>query len=564
MSIVVESPTLLELALIADLPQETRNDEAAIHRYVRQCGAFLTTTTDQNGNEIVEWIDSAAKEHLRVYAKDDLSLDLNDVQHGILALRCLEHVRRVFAVQLDEQVNPSAEEPTLSAPQEYGEPLAKEEPEHEGDTEPDTNADPADDDGTNDASRNEGSHDEIQPQDEVQQSPEPFLDYAVDYWLEHAMQAPEDMVEELDLETDFWKVDSPVRAAWWSSYNETTKFAGVTNITPLHLAAMMGFSTLLQYLLDNGRKDELTIIDSDGYTPLAWACDHGDVTVVNQLLDAGADINMPGEQMGVSALWAAASCCHIEIVQHLLERGAEVNWQSEMRGTTLYTSAANMSPDTVRLLLQNGADVNLKGGWHVRPLNVAAYAGAIDIVQILLGHDVEVDPDDDYRYGSALGAAARRGHADIVRLLLQKGWDANRRIKTYNSPLVSAAIYGHAEVVQVLQEQELEGTSKIQALEMASKNGRTDVVKLLLDQWPQLPHQKAFHNAASCGRDDVVELLEKQGTNAEMLNTALFDASDQERESTVKLLLKFGADPNAEGKEYDTIITALTQFHQLI
>ena len=558
----MESPTVLELGLIADLPQETRHDETAIHRYIRQCGAFLTTTTDENGNEIVEWIDSAAKAHLNIYAKDDLSLDLNDVQHGIIALRCLEHVRRVFAAQIDEQANPGVEEPILSAPQEHVESVAQEGPEHEDDIEPNTNADQADNDGTTDASRSEGTHDEIQAQEEVQQGSEPFLDYAVDYWLEHAMQAPEDMVEELDLDTDFWKSDSPVRAAWWSSYSETTKFAGVTNITPIHLAALMGFSTLLQYLLENGRKEELSITDSGGYTPLAWACDYGDLTVVNQLLNAGADINIRGEQIGVSALWAAASCCHIEIVQHLLEHGAEVNWQSETRGTTLYISAANFSLDIVRLLLQKGADVNLKGGWHVRPLNVAAYAGAIDIVELLLEHDIEVDPDDDYRYGSALGAAARRGHADIVRLLLQKGWDANRKVKTYNSPLVAAATYGHAEVVQVLQEQELEGTSKIQALEIASKNGRTEVVKLLLDRWPQLPHQKAFHNAASYGRDDVLELLEKQGTNAEMLNTALFDASDQERESTVKMLLKFGADPNAEGKEYATLII-FVQVHQL-
>ncbi|KAL8792427.1 MAG: hypothetical protein Q9195_004960 [Heterodermia aff. obscurata] len=562
MSLVMESPTLSELALIADLPQETRYDEAAIHRYIRQCGAFLTTTTDDNGNEIVEWIDSAAKEHLRIYAKDDLSLDLNDVQHGIIALRCLEHVRRVFSVQMDEQDNPGVQVRTLSDPQNDVELLAQGEPENEDDIEPVKNAERANADGTSDASQEEGTNDAIQAEEEVQQGPEPILEYAVDYWLEHAMQAPEDMVEELDLKTDFWKGDSPVRAAWWSSYSETTKFEGVTNITPLHLAAMMGFSTLLQCLLDNGRKEELTITDSSDNTPLAWACFKGDVAVVTQLLNARADTEMPGEQPGVSALWAAASCRHIEIVDQLLDHGAEVNWQSETLGTPLYTSAENFSLDIVRLLLRKGADVNLKGGEHVRPLNVAAYAGAVDIVELLLEHDIKVDPDDDYRYGSALGAAARRGHADIVRLLLKNGWDANRKIKTYKSPLVAAATYGHAEVVQVLQAQEfeytqeLDYTSKKQALEIASKNGRTVVVELLLDRWPNLRHQKAFHDAASYGRDDVLELLVKRGTNPEMLNTALFDASDHERESTVKLLLKFGADPNAEGKEYGNALQA--------
>ena len=51
-----------------------------------------------------------------------------------------------------------------------------------------------------------------------------------------------------------------------------------------------------------------------------------------------------------------------------------------------------------------------------------------------------------------------------------------------------------------------------------------------------------------------------------MLSTALYDASDQERKITVDLLLKFGADPNAEGKEYEYYsvvhLNGLTYIHR--
>lgn len=39
------------------------------------------------------WHGYGCKEYLENYARDQLSLELNDVQHGIIALRCLEYIR---------------------------------------------------------------------------------------------------------------------------------------------------------------------------------------------------------------------------------------------------------------------------------------------------------------------------------------------------------------------------------------------------------------------------------------------------------------------------------------
>ena len=54
-----------------------------------------------------------------------------------------------------------------------------------------------------------------------------------------------------------------------------------------------------------------------------------------------------------------------------------------------------------------------------------------------------------------------------------------------------AATYGPAEAAEVLLKHEVDRASQVQALEVASRNWRTEVVKHLLEQIPCVPHEKA-------------------------------------------------------------------------
>ena len=599
---------------MADLPFEERNDESALECCYARCGAFVTITEDDFRS--VEWIDVAAKEHLETYAKDQLSLSLNDVQHGIIALRCLDYVRQyapqeVFQddnganqTQVDPEVDGSVDhnlvdggQADVNSNQGDDGPGLTQGAQHQGsennkyhsqigqpdqppyDAQIHDNQDQAR--GDENSSREHASSQDIQNQqnqgqeapvalDESQENqsleaaaggtetsppdvydePLSFLRYPVDYWLEHAKQAPVDLVEEFDLNDEFWRKDSSPRAAWWTLYREENGYSGLTDTTPLHLAALSRYSALLDHILDNGCSDEIQKSDSWGYRPFYWACYSGDIYAVQRLVKSGADINAKRDDGNITALWGASAMGHIDIVKYLLEQNAGVDIQDNSFGTPLYVASENGYVSVVRQLLAAAANVNLFGGLHCRPLNAAAYSGHTEVIELLLAQDVEVDPEEDYKYGSALGAASRKGHAEIVRLLTKKGWNTNRKFKNYNSPLDAAATYGHLEVVQALLETNFDVFSREQALKIASTHGKTDVVKELLEQSPNLRHQDAFLLAASYGRDDTLELLQKRGTNQDMLNRALFDASDHEHESTVGLLLKFGADPDAEGQEY--------------
>ena len=546
---------------MADLPTETRNDEMAIRTCIRRCGAFLTISDD---DQTVSFIDLAAKEHLETYARDDLSLALNDVQHGIIALRCLDYVRVRYKQDSQDTVEPShnnsPQDMTTAVPEtaevrsvgcadgegvtgnptqaENGEDVIQESQVDRLGAEPLKQDPPVDARSDNDDASLSGVSDDDSA----------VLEYPCEFWLDHAKEAPPDLVEEFDLDDDFWAEGaSSSRDSWWSAYGgyeETT-----TNITPLHIAASFGYSILAVLLLDKRRTSEIGMEDSWRYRPLDYACAQGQFDVVQLLVKAGAEVNKNHPSGHVFPLWLAASGEHADIVEYLLDHGADPVVQDEDSGTALYVASENGSVPIVRNLVGRMSNVNVIGGLHKRPLNAAAYNGHIEILRILLRHDVEIDPEEEYQYGSALGAAARKGHESVVKELLQKGWNANRSIKRYHSPLVVAATYGHLDVVKALLEYKVDIISRQLALENASKNGKADVVKMLLGQSNSLPLEKAFLNAASHGRNDVLRLLEPHGTSPATLSTALYQASDSEHESTVGLLLEFGADPDAEGPE---------------
>lgn len=60
--------------------------------------------------------------------------------------------------------------------------------------------------------------------------------------------------------------------------------------TPLSTAAMLGRTKTIQWLLENGAAVDYVVPDSDGKTPLLWACEQKRLAAAEILLDHGADI----------------------------------------------------------------------------------------------------------------------------------------------------------------------------------------------------------------------------------------------------------------------------------
>eukprot|EP01097_Dermamoeba_algensis_P002017 TRINITY_DN17_c0_g1_i1.p1 TRINITY_DN17_c0_g1~~TRINITY_DN17_c0_g1_i1.p1 ORF type:complete len:482 (-),score=138.05 TRINITY_DN17_c0_g1_i1:183-1628(-) len=81
----------------------------------------------------------------------------------------------------------------------------------------------------------------------------------------------------------------------------------------------------------------------------------------------------------------------------------------------------------------------------------AAQKGDVDKVMSLVTGELSE------RDQLALHYAAQKGHVEVVRILLQHGFDINKKAKNNNTPLHLAAQNGHSEVARVLLEQGADG-----------------------------------------------------------------------------------------------------------
>ena len=149
--------------------------------------------------------------------------------------------------------------------------------------------------------------------------------------------------------------------------------------------------------------------ESGGKRPLSAAAERNHVAIVDLLLAAGADPNLPeGPNCPRGhALWAASHFGYVEIAERLLTAGADPNAEMESSGTP--TGAAKDAAMRA-LMLRHGGRVTLAQHF---------FDGNIDVVAALLDAKPELFDADRAAEGFTMGVMA--GHEDMLRLMLARG-----------------------------------------------------------------------------------------------------------------------------------------------
>ena len=200
--------------------------------------------------------------------------------------------------------------------------------------------------------------------------------------------------------------------------------------TPLTQAAARNDAAGLRQLLDAGHTPDER--DGDSWSALIWAARSGSVDALKVLLDAGADVNLPGSS---GDNWDATPLQHAILerqpasVALLLERGADPN-----RGggslTPLFLAAGDTDPAMLKLLLAHGADPNVENQHGFTPLSLAVSAGTfhgpdrpmfggcrVETVRALIAHDPALGSKHPSGWNDAVWWARFQRCGEVLRLV---------------------------------------------------------------------------------------------------------------------------------------------------
>jgi hypothetical protein len=162
------------------------------------------------------------------------------------------------------------------------------------------------------------------------------------------------------------------------------------------------------------------------------------------------------------------------------------------------------------LLLTTGAVAAQDPGDELRR---AASAGDLAKVKELLDKGVDVNAANHYG-GTALAFACDKGHTEVVRLLLERGANANAKDTFYNlTPIGWAAQKGHRDIVRLLLEKG--AAADDQTLMMGLFGGQPETLKVLLEKGKFTPEQLssalAMTQQLEENKEEMIKLLEAAG-----------------------------------------------------
>jgi ankyrin repeat protein len=172
------------------------------------------------------------------------------------------------------------------------------------------------------------------------------------------------------------------------------------------------------------------------------------------------------------------ACCLVHIGE---SNGQGRNPRQERLCKQLFEAIKSGNQDRVKAALDQGADVNCLGG-DVYPLPYAAHHRHLPIVKLLLSRGAKINLG--YEGEDALLFAVSHGDLPMVRYLLAQGADPKLMESELNGTLLmNAARGGHLEIAKLLVQHgvdiNLQTLDRETALNIAQKKGHTAIVEFL-------------------------------------------------------------------------------------
>lgn len=304
------------------------------------------------------------------------------------------------------------------------------------------------------------------------------------------------------------------------------------------------------------KKINVNVVDKYDMTPLRKAFDINNIEIVQLLIENGVNVNYQ-DSIGYTVLHYNVKSP--EYIKLLLENGADPNIKNNDNETALMRASADKNIKSMKLLIKYGTDVNVQSKSGATALTYTG-SNSVEIVRLLINNGANVNLKDDYGR-TALDHIEDHNNLPIIKLYLKNGYDINSKDKYDNTFIMNVKSF-YLDTLKYLLDNGAD-------LYIKNHNNQTVLIKMA-DSYHQdiLQFLLEYINNDYDNQNNDENNDKNNDKNNEKLNfiniqdvtgdTALIIACRKSIEN-VKLLLKYGADPNISNElGYNALAMAVT------
>ena len=228
---------------------------------------------------------------------------------------------------------------------------------------------------------------------------------------------------------------------------------------------------IVKYLLKAGANPNVKDSDSDNKTPLHFAAQCNNTSMVHDLINHGAIIDAKDNDQH-TPLHFTAIFDVVEAAKVILQNGANPNLTNSKGETPLHLAAIRGDVEVTRLLLKHGADPNIETAtaeqsltYHLSPLHYSVMEdmdhmgmtelfgtvrGHVNVVKELVKNGAKIDGNGSHKMAPIHMAMFAREFPEFVFIILKLGANPDPIDSFDDSPLTTAVIDSNVKMVKTL------------------------------------------------------------------------------------------------------------------